>query len=189
MKELSEYRDEIFRRGKERKEKKKKTAAALVSVFSAVIILSAIPSAALIAKKAATRDGGKEAGKGSGMLAPSEEAYSVDSSDGSDLYEELPGFLSELTGSSETRVYGWGGKSDNLEENDAIAESGHGVSISMYAGNASSSDGRTVFRISGGDLAGEYVLSGNVLTLPDGRTVALAPEELAELNSILKKLG
>ena len=187
MKELSEYRDEIFRRGKERKEKKKKTAAALVSVFSAVIILSAIPSAALIAKKAATRDGGKEAGKGSGMLAPSEEAYSVDSSDGSNLYEELTGFLSELTGSSETHVYGWEGKSDNLEENDAFAESGHGVSISMYAGIAPSSDGRTVFKISGGDLAGEYVLSGSKLTLPDGSELTLSDEQLEKLRSILKE--
>ena len=167
----------------------------------------------LIAKKASTRDGGS----GKDVL-PSNNAefYSVSPSSSGGAYGELNALLSRVCGEEKTvappldteKTYSFDTdkpgavtpEEADSDETDRAAENGEQIKSDAAVGNGSSlsqfgshlisaSDGGRVITVADGEYAGRYVLSGNVLTLPDGRTVALAADDLAELNSILKKLG
>ncbi len=217
MKELSEYKDEIFRRGKERKEKNRKTAA-MVSVFSAVLVLAAIPSALIIAKNAGTKGTEAHGNNPVGINEAVGETIDIDRvpPEASGAYGELNALLSRVCGEEKTVAPPLDTEKTNSfdtdkpgaespeeadsDETDRAAENGEQIksdapigsspSLSQYGSHVvSASDGGRVITVAYGEYAGRYVLSGNVLTLPDGRTVALNAGDLAELNSILKELG
>ncbi len=207
MKKLSEYKEEIFRRSGERLVKRRQRLRVATAALSVLIVCAAVPLAVFLPKMIS--HGGTDGRENTPDNSPA--VYVVPNS--SDTALDLFALLSRVCGEDKTVAPRYDiGKTDSADSDppgvvppgeaesaesvqsgekqwvDAAAElsqylSRQGVSVLF------DSSGKTVIIISEGDYVGRYVLSGNVLTLPDGRTVALAPEELAELNSILKKLG
>ena len=182
------------------------------------MVLAAIPSALIIAKNAGTKGDAAHGINPVGVNEVFDESVDIERvpPEAGGAYGELNALLSRVCGEEKTvappldteKTNSFdtdkpGAESpeeadsdetdrtaENGEQINSYAPTGHGSSLGQYGSHLiSDSDGGRVITVADGEYAGRYVLSGNVLTLPDGRTVALAADDLAELNSILKKLG